>query len=55
MKKQEMIDFILQEERELYSVVEESIRLFGFDSEITQTAITRWAAINKLSKKLGVK
>ena len=49
-----MIDFILHKERELYSVVEDSIRLFGLDSEITQIAITRWSTIKILAKQLGL-
>lgn len=54
MKKQEIIDTILQEEKRLWDEVQRSIELLGIDSEVTDNKVTRWATINNLIKTLGL-
>jgi hypothetical protein len=54
MKKQEMINVIMLEEKALYEAVQQAIALLGLDNEITQSAITRWSTVNKLVKSLGL-
>lgn len=54
MKKQEMINLIMLEERELYDAVQQAIKLLGVDNEISQRALARWSTVNKLVKKLGL-
>jgi len=54
MKKQEMINLIMLEEKALYDAVQQAIKLLGIDNEITQSAITRWSTVNQLVKKLGL-
>ena len=49
-----MINTIMLEEQALYESVQECIEHFGVDNIITQTAITRWSAVNKLLKTLGL-
>ena len=55
MKKQEMIDLIIQEEKRLWDTVQRSMDLLGIDDECTQSAVTRWATINDLKQKLQIK
>ena len=55
MKKQEMIDLILQEEAKLWDELQRSIDILGLDDEGTQWRITRWAVVNDLRKKLQIK
>jgi hypothetical protein len=55
MKKQEMIDFIIQEEKRLWDAVQRSMDILGIDDEVTQSAVTRWAVMNDLKTKLQIK
>jgi len=54
MKKQEMIDTIMLEEKRLWDEVQRAIELLGVDDEVTQSKVTRWAVINDLVKKIGL-
>jgi hypothetical protein len=55
MKKQEMIDLIIQEEKRLWDAVQRSMDLLGIDDEVTQSAVTRWAVMNDLKIKLQIR
>jgi hypothetical protein len=55
MKKQEMIDFIIQEEKRLWDAVQRSMDLLGVDDEVTQSAVTRWSVIHNLIQTLQIK
>jgi len=55
MKKQEMIDFIIQEEKRLWNEVQRAIELLGVDDEVTQSKVTRWAIMNDLKAKFKIK
>ena len=55
MKKQEMIDLIIQEEKRLWDAVQRAIDLLGVDDECTQSQVTRWATVNDLKIKLQIK
>lgn len=55
MKKQEMIDLILQEERKLWNDLQYMIDVLGVNDEATESATTRWATIHQLIEKLGLK
>jgi hypothetical protein len=55
MKKQEMIDLIIQEEKRLWESVQRSMELLGIDDEVTQSAVTRWSVMNDLKIKLQIK
>jgi hypothetical protein len=55
MKKQEMIDLIIQEEKELYDYVQKCIDTLGVNSPITETATARWAIVFNLKTKLQIK
>ena len=55
MKKQEMIDTIIQEEKRLWDAVQRSMDLLGVDDEVTQSAATRWADIHNLIQTLQIK
>jgi len=55
MKKQEMIDFIIHEEKRLWDAVQRSMELLGVDDEVTQSAVTRWAIMNDLKIKFKIK
>jgi hypothetical protein len=55
MKKQEMIDFIIQEEKRLWESVQRSMELLGIDDEVTQSAVTRWSVMNDLKIKFKIK
>jgi hypothetical protein len=54
MKKQEMINAIMLEERKLWNDLQECLEKLGANDPITDSATTRWAAINKLVKTLGL-
>ena len=55
MKKQEMIDLILQERDVLWSEYMEMLEAFGIHDEGTQSAGTRAATISQLIHKLQIK
>ena len=52
MKKQEMINTIMLEERKLWDALQECINLLGVNDPLTEIATTRWATINQLLKTL---
>lgn len=52
--KQQMIDLIMLEEKELFDFYLECLDACGEDHEITQNAMRRWGAVNELVKKLGL-
>lgn len=54
MKKQEMINTIMLEEKALWETLQKSIDLLGLEHETTQWNLTRWGVINALVKKLGL-
>jgi hypothetical protein len=54
MKKQEMINVIMLEERKLWNDLQECLEKLGANDPITESATTRWATINKLVKSLGL-
>lgn len=52
--KQQMIDIIMSEEKQLWLDYEECLEIMGEEHEITQNAMRRWGAVNELLKKLGL-
>jgi len=52
MKKQEMINTIMLEERKLWDALQECINLLGVNDSLTEIATARWATINQLLKSL---
>ncbi len=52
--KQQMIDIIMLEEKQLWLDYEECLEIMGEEHEITQNAMRRWGAVNELLKKLGL-
>ena len=54
MKKQEIINTIMLEEKALWETLQKSIDLLGLEHETTQWNLTRWGVINALVKKLGL-
>jgi len=54
MKKQEMINAIMLEERKLWDALQECINLLGVNDPLTEIATARWATINQLLKSLGL-
>lgn len=54
MKKEEMINTIMLEEKALWKAVQECIEHLGIHDHITEIATARWSAVNKLLKKLGL-
>ena len=54
MTKEQMIEIILNEERELYSTYRESLDAFGTNDAATTHAITRWVVIANLLQTLKI-
>jgi len=54
MKKQEMINTIMLEERKLWDALQECINILGVNDPSTEIATARWATINQLLKSLGL-
>jgi hypothetical protein len=54
MKKQEMINAIMLEEKRLWDDLQDCIKTLGLRDTLTDVATARWAAINKLVKTLGL-
>lgn len=52
MKKQEMIDLILQEEKKLWKDLQECIDRLGIYDPITDSATARWSAVQTLALKI---
>ena len=55
MKKQEMIDLILQEEKKLWDEMQECIDKLGMHDAITDMQIARWSSVHQLVCKLIIK
>jgi len=55
MTKQQMIDVIKQEERQLWEELQDMIEAFGVHDKATESATTRWATISFLMDKLELK
>jgi hypothetical protein len=55
MKKQEMIDLIIQEHDVLWNEYMEMLNAFGIDDEGTQRAGTRAATLGQLMQKLQIR
>jgi hypothetical protein len=54
MTKEQMIEIILREERELWQLRNEMFEAFGLDDEGTKRAITQWCVISNLIDKLKI-
>ena len=54
MKKQEMINVIMLEERRLYDDLQRCLEILGINDPLTDEAVARWASVNNLLKKLGL-
>jgi hypothetical protein len=54
MEKEQMIEIILREERELWQLRNEMFEAFGLDDEGTKRAITQWCVISDLIDKLQI-
>ena len=54
MEKEQMIEIILREERELWQLRNEMFEAFGLDDEGTKRAITQWCVISNLIDKLQI-
>lgn len=52
MRKQEMIDLILEEEKYLWTELKSSIDEFGYDSVTANSIRNQWYAIDRLIHKL---
>lgn len=52
MTKQEMIDIILDEEKNLWTELKSSIDEFGYDSVTASSIRNQWQAIDRLIHKL---
>lgn len=55
MKKQEMINLILQEEKQIWKELQECINKLGMRDSITDMQIARWASVKNLIEKLQIK
>jgi len=54
MNKEQMIEIILQEEREAFELMKEMIESFGRSDQGTKRAITQWCVISDLIDKLKI-
>ena len=52
MKKQEMIDLILKQEREMWNDLLECVHKLGTDDPLTDLASARYGVINQLALKI---
>ena len=52
MKKQEMIQIMIAEEKQLWKEMMECIDKLGMRDPLTDVAVARWSVINKLVCKL---
>lgn len=55
MTKQQMIEIIKQEEKELWDTLQDMQNAFGSDHPATESAATRWATISFLMDKIELK
>lgn len=54
MEKEQMIEIILREERELWELRNEMFEAFGLDDEGTKRTIAQWCVISNLIDKLQI-
>ena len=54
MEKEQMIEIILREERELWQLRNEMFEAFGLDDEGTKRTIAQWCVISDLIDKLKI-
>ena len=54
MNKEQMIEIILSEERELWQLRNEMFEAFGLDDEGTKRTIAQWCVISDLIDKLKI-
>ena len=54
MTKEQMIEIILREERELWQLRNEMFEAFGLDDEGTKRTIAQWCVISNLIDKLQI-
>lgn len=54
MTKEQMIEIILSEERELWQLRNEMFEAFGLDDEGTKRTIAQWCVISDLIDKLQI-
>jgi hypothetical protein len=52
MKKQEMIQIMIAEEKQLWKEMMECIDKLGMRDPLTDVAVARWSSVNKLVCKL---
>jgi len=55
MKKQEMIDAIIQEEKRLWNDLQQCIDVLGINDPLTDIATARWISVNDLKTKLQIR
>ena len=55
MNKEQMIEIILQFEKELWEERNEMFQVFGLNDEGTKRIITQWCVISNLIDKLQIK
>ncbi|CAB4134609.1 hypothetical protein UFOVP280_32 [uncultured Caudovirales phage] len=55
MKKQEMVQVMIAEEKQLWKEMMECIDKFGMRDPFTDLAVARWSVINQLVCKLLIK
>jgi len=55
MKKKQMIEILLQEERRLWNDLQYCINTLGVSDDATEWATARWAVVHNLVQKLGLK
>jgi hypothetical protein len=55
MKKQEMVQVMIAEEKQLWKEMMECIDKLGMRDPITDSAVARWSAVNKLVTKILIK
>jgi hypothetical protein len=54
MEKEQMIEIILELEKELWEERNEMFQLFGLNDEGTKRIITQWCVISNLMEKLQI-
>jgi len=55
MKKKQMIEILLQEERRLWNDLQYCINTVGVNDDATEWATARWAVVHNLVQKLQIK
>jgi hypothetical protein len=55
MKKKQMIEILLQEEKRLWDDLQDCINTVGVNDDATEWATARWAVVHNLVQKLQIK